>query len=225
MGLRLHREGTASLVVSGLLTVGVSAGAYFLFRGTSFSWLTYLVLAGMLTFFGLMVNFFRNPLRTIQIDEDVIYAPCDGKVVVIEEVTDKVYFNKKMIQVSIFMSPFNVHVNRNPISGKVKFSKYFKGKYLAAWNPKSSEENERTYIVIGNNNGLEVGFKQIAGGLARRIVNYLKEGDEVWQGREFGFIKLGSRMDLILPADKCKVVAKLGDVTEGGKTVIAKLRP
>jgi phosphatidylserine decarboxylase len=223
MKIRIHREGKMSLILSGIATVIVSYASYYFLRNTSFWWLMIIIIAGMLAFFGLMVNFFRNPLRTIEIDEDVIYAPCDGKVVVIEEITDNTYFNRKMIQVSIFMSPLNVHVNRNPISGTVQFSKYFKGKYLAAWNPKSSEENERTYIVTKNKDGLEVGYKQIAGGLARRIVNYLKVGDEVWQGREFGFIKLGSRMDLILPTN-CKIVARLGDKTEGGKTVIARLR-
>jgi|JI102314A1RNA_FD_contig_31_2775946_length_2089_multi_5_in_0_out_0_2 phosphatidylserine decarboxylase len=222
MKIRLHREGKASLIITFIVTVVVTGLAFFLLKNTSFIWVAYIITVGMLVLAAIMVNFFRNPLRTIEIDEDVIYAPCDGKVVVIEQILENEYFNQKMVQVSIFMSPFNVHVNRNPITGIIKFSKYYKGKYLMAWNPKSSTENERTYVVAEGKN-ITVGYKQIAGGLARRIVNYVKVGDSVFQGREFGFIKLGSRMDIILPLN-AKVVVKLNDVAVGGKTVIAKIK-
>lgn len=221
MKIRLHREGKGTLILTFIALFVVSGGAYFLFKDTGWEWLTYVTIGMMLVFTGVMVNFFRNPLRTIELDEEVIYAPCDGRVVVIEKIDEVEYFNKKMIQVSIFMSPFNVHVNRNPISGIIKFSKYYKGKYLMAWNPKSSTENERTYVVAEGKN-ITVGYKQIAGGLARRISNYSKVGDSVMQGREYGFIKLGSRMDIILPPD-AKIVVKRNDITVGGNTVIARI--
>lgn len=168
------------------------------------------------------VQFFRNPTRNTPINPKHIIAPADGKVVVIEEVEEPEYFQGKRKQVSIFMSPFNVHSNRNPVSGIVKYFKYHPGLYLVAWHPKSSTENERTTLVIETPEGQEVLFRQIAGALARRICWYVKEGDKVLQGQEFGFIKFGSRVDIFLPLDT-KVMVNLGDKPVGGETVIAEL--
>jgi len=166
--------------------------------------------------------FFRNPKRYIVADDDIVIAPCDGKVVAIEEVYEPEYFKDKRLQVSIFMSPTNVHVNWNPISGEVKYTAYHPGKYLVAWHPKSSVKNERTSVVIEDEDGVEVLVRQIAGVLARRIVNYLEEGDEIEQGKQLGFIKFGSRIDLFLPVDT-KLAVELKQKVKGGKTVIARL--
>ncbi|MBL7718533.1 MAG: phosphatidylserine decarboxylase family protein [Flavipsychrobacter sp.] len=165
--------------------------------------------------------FFRLPNRQHAEGEYLIVAPADGKVVVIEETTETEYFKDKRLQVSIFMSPLNVHVNRNPISGVVKYMKYHPGKYLVAWHPKSSTENERTTLVIGNDR-VELLMRQIAGALARRIKYYVKEGQQVKQNDEFGFIQFGSRVDVYLPAGT-KVDVKIGDVVKGGVTVLAHL--
>jgi phosphatidylserine decarboxylase len=167
------------------------------------------------------VQFFRNPTRNTPINPKHVIAPADGKVVVIEEVEEPEYFEGKRKQVSIFMSPFNVHSNRNPVSGIVKYFKYHPGLYLVAWHPKSSTENERTTVVLETPEGHEVLFRQIAGALARRICWYVKEGDKVQQGNEFGFIKFGSRVDIFLPLD-AKVLVNLGDKPVGGETVIAE---
>lgn len=165
--------------------------------------------------------FFRNPKRYIVAEDDMVLSPCDGKVVAIEEVYEPEYFKDKRLQVSIFMSPTNVHVNWNPISGEVKYSKYHPGKYLVAWHPKSSVKNERTSIVIEDEDGVEVLVRQIAGALARRIVNYCEEGAEIEQGKQLGFIKFGSRIDLYLPLD-AKMEVDLKQKVKGGKTVIAR---
>jgi phosphatidylserine decarboxylase len=170
---------------------------------------------------GLVVQFFRNPTRNTPIDINHVIAPCDGKVVVIEEVEENEYFKGKRLQVSIFMSPLNVHVNRNPIGGEVKYAKYHPGQYLVAWHPKSSELNERTTIVIKDSADHEVLFRQIAGAVARRICYYVKPGDYVKQGEEFGFIKFGSRMDIFLPIGT-QVNVKIGDKTAGGETLLAR---
>ena len=167
-------------------------------------------------------SFFRIPKRNHTIQENAIVAPADGKVVVIEEVQADEYFTDRRIQVSIFMSPLNVHVNRNPVSGEVLYSQYHKGKYLVAWHPKSSTENERHSVVYRSNSGKEILVKQIAGALAKRIVNYLQPGMQVKQTEEMGFIKLGSRVDLLLPLD-AKINVKIGDKPQGGVTVIATL--
>jgi phosphatidylserine decarboxylase len=172
-------------------------------------------------FLGFVTYFFRNPKRSILSDDNKIICPADGKVVVIEEVTVDEYFNDKRLQVSIFMSPTNVHVNRTPIAGSVKYSAYHPGKYLVAWHPKSSELNERTSIVIDNGN-FDIMMRQIAGKLARRIVNYLEEGVEVEQGEQFGFIKFGSRVDLFLPLNT-KINVTLGQKVKGGVTIIGEL--
>ena len=169
----------------------------------------------------LILQFFRNPKRTTPQDDSLLYAPVDGKVVVIEEVYEKEFFNDKRLQVSIFMSPINVHVTRYCMGGKVVFSKYHPGKYLVAWHPKSSEENERTTIVLENKNFGQVLYRQIAGALARRIVNYAQEGKTVRQGDDAGFIKFGSRIDLFLPIGTPLNVV-LNQTVKGGIDVIAK---
>jgi phosphatidylserine decarboxylase len=173
-----------------------------------------------LLFLLLVLQFFRNPIRTVTINDNHIIAPVDGKVVVIEEVFEPEYFNDKRMQVSIFMSPINVHVTRYAISGKVKFSKYHPGKYLVAWHPKASTENERTTVVIENKVFGEILYRQIAGALARRIVNYAEEGTDVIQGEDAGFIKFGSRVDLFLPLGT-KINVQLNQKAVGGKTIIA----
>jgi phosphatidylserine decarboxylase len=180
-----------------------------------------IVLSISLIFFILIVQFFRNPFRNTIVNDNHVIAPADGKVVVIEEVEETEYFKDKRRQVSIFMSPINVHVNRNPISGIVKYAKYHPGKYLVAWHPKSSTENERTTVVIAGSKA-EVLFRQVAGALAKRIVYYVKEGDMATQGGEMGFIKFGSRIDLYLPLS-AKIEVSLQQKTKGGETVVATL--
>lgn len=175
-----------------------------------------------LIFFGLLLQFFRHPQREIQVlDNKLVYAPADGKVVVIEEAEEGEYFQDKRLQVSIFMSPLNVHVNRNPVSGQVRYVQHHPGKYLVAWHPKSSTENERTTVVIDNGQ-TEILLRQIAGALAKRIRNYLQAGQTVEQGSEMGFIKFGSRVDIFLPLD-ARVEVEIGDKVKGNKTVIARL--
>jgi len=178
------------------------------------------IVAGFL--FLIVLQFFRNPVRKIPVaDNNLVYAPADGKVVVIEEAIETEYFNEKRLMVSIFMSPLNVHVNRNPVSGSIEYAQYHPGKYLVAWHPKSSTENERTTVVY--NTGKEkILMRQIAGALARRIVNYLETGNQVKQGEDMGFIKFGSRVDLYLPLD-AKIKVNLEDIVRGNQTVIAEL--
>ncbi|MEE9348711.1 MAG: phosphatidylserine decarboxylase family protein [Flavobacteriaceae bacterium] len=171
---------------------------------------------------GLILQFFRNPKRNTIPNSNQIIAPVDGKVVVIEEVVETEYFNDKRRQISIFMSPLNVHVTRYPISGKVNYSKYHPGKYLVAWHPKSSTENERTTIVVENNSVGEILYRQVAGALARRIVNYAKKDATIKQGKDAGFIKFGSRVDIFIPLDM-KITVNLDQVSRGGETVIAEL--
>lgn len=170
----------------------------------------------------LILQFFRNPKRGANNIFDEILAPVDGKVVVIEEVEETEYFNEKRMQVSIFMSPLNVHVTRYPISGTIRYSKYHPGKYLVAWHPKSSTDNERTTVVINTPKFGEILYRQIAGALARRIVNYAEVGESVHQGEDAGFIKFGSRVDLLLPLD-CGIAVKLNQKVVGAKTCIATL--
>ena len=167
-----------------------------------------------------ILQFFRDPSRTFNLDDNKIICPADGKVVVIEETTETEYFKDKRIQVSVFMSPINVHINRNPISGVVKYFKYHPGLYLVAWHPKSSTENERTTVVVEHKNGKQILFRQIAGALARRIVWYVKENDKVNQTEQFGFIKFGSRVDIYLPVGTT-INVKIDEVVKGGQTVLA----
>ena len=169
----------------------------------------------------LILQFFRNPKRNTKLNDELIISPVDGKVVAIEKVFEKEYFKDERIQISIFMSPINVHVTRYAASGSIKFSKYHPGKYLVAWHPKSSEKNERTTVVIDNENFGEILYRQIAGAVARRIVNYAKVGDEVVQGKDAGFIKFGSRVDLFLPLDS-KIKVELNQIVKGGEDNIAE---
>lgn len=218
--MTIHKEGTPSiLIVLAFSTALAYAGFHFLGDGLPWlAWLITFVAAGLFVF---IVSFFRIPSRNHTQDVGAVVAPADGKVVVIEEMHDNEYFNDRRLQVSIFMSPLNVHVNRNPIDGEVLYSKYHPGKFLVAWDPKSSTDNERHSVVLRNER-VTILVKQIAGALARRIVNYLSAGQQVKQNEEFGFIKLGSRVDILLPAGTA-VNVKLGDVVQGGVTVIARI--
>lgn len=206
-----------------LLVVLVAINAVIIYFYPERETIQYIFIGISIVFYGLILQFFRNPRIVAEQNEQYVLAPADGKVVVIEEVEDKEYFNTTRRQVSIFMSPVNVHVNRNPISGVIKYFKYHAGQYLVAWHPKSSTDNERTTIVVETPGGVEVLFRQIAGALARRIKWYVQEGDEVEQGAEFGFIKFGSRVDVLLPLN-AEVKVAVGDKTKGGRTIIAELR-
>lgn len=216
--MTIHREGYKSIAIA-ILIFGILNISLYRFFGTSLLWLciTVLLISFVLVLF--IISFFRIPSRVLTINKNNIIAPADGKVVVIEEITDVEYFKDKRLQVSIFMSPANVHVNRNPVSGEVIYNQYHKGKYLVAWHPKSSTENERHSVVIKNDR-TEVLVKQIAGALAKRIINYLEVGQKVNQGDEMGFIKFGSRVDLLLPVGT-KINVSLNEVVKGGVTVIA----
>ncbi|MFT4095329.1 MAG: phosphatidylserine decarboxylase family protein [Niabella sp.] len=218
--MTLHREGKGSIIIALVLFLLINFLTYKLLF-VSLPVIFYFLLAVTLVLLVLVISFFRIPARNYTIDEHAVIAPCDGKVVVIEEVQADEYFNDRRIQVSIFMSPLNVHVNRNPVSGTVLYSKYHKGKYLVAWHPKSSTENERHTNVYLTGNGKEVLTKQIAGALAKRIVNYLSVSDTVQQTGEMGFIKFGSRVDLLLPLD-ATIKVKIGDIAVGGITEIAR---
>ena len=185
-------------------------------------WVKFAVLAVSIILFLLIVQFFRNPKRLTQLNNAHIVAPVDGKVVAIEEVFEKEYFKDKRLQVSIFMSPINVHVTRHPVGGTVTYSKYHPGKFLVAWHPKSSEENERTTVVVKNEMAGEILDRQIAGAMAKRIVNYAEEGSEVIQGSDSGFIKFGSRVDVFLPLGT-PINVKLNQKVKGGLSVIANV--
>lgn len=217
--MTLHREGYKYIIIATILFALIGYAAYtFLIE---IQWLMWPVLLAAFLLWFWVLWFFRLPSRVFTEGEEKVVAPADGKVVVIEETYEGEYFKDKRLQVSIFMSPLNVHVNRNPISGVVQYMKYHPGKYLVAWHPKSSTENERTTIVIGNNK-TQILMRQIAGALARRICFYVKEGDAVQQNGEFGFIRFGSRVDLFFPVGT-KVDVKIGDVVQGGITVVAHL--
>lgn len=218
--MTIHREGYKSIAIATIIFLVLNL-ILFWQLGTSMLWLCVIFLVLSLGLLLFIVSFFRIPNRTLTINDGQVIAPADGKVVVIEETTDEEYFKDKRLQVSIFMSPANVHVNRNPLSGEVVYNQYHKGKYLVAWNPKSSTENERHSAVIRKADK-EVLVKQIAGALAKRICNYLEVGQKVKQGEEFGFIKFGSRVDLLLPVGT-KVNVELNQVVKGGVTVIATL--
>lgn len=216
--MTIHKEGYKSIAI-GVILFGIINIVSFYFMSSSLpiiSLLLFIATLGLLLF---LISFFRIPNRKLTIEENGIIAPADGKVVVIEEVQADEYFTDRRIQVSIFMSPLNVHVNRNPVSGEIVYNQYHKGKYLVAWHPKSSTENER-HSVVYKKNGKEILVKQIAGALAKRICNYLQAGQEVKQTEEMGFIKFGSRVDLLLPLD-AKIHVKIGDKPQGGVTTIA----
>ena len=218
--MTIHREGYKSIAI-GTLIFGFINFCCTYFLSSSLPLLAWIIFFATLFLLLFLISFFRIPNRKLTINDGLIIAPADGKVVVIEEAFDEEYFKTKRLQVSIFMSPANVHVNRNPISGEVVYSQYHKGKYLVAWNPKSSTENERHSVVLKKNN-TEILVKQIAGALAKRIVNYLKVGQKVEQTAEMGFIKFGSRVDLLLPIGT-KINVELNQVVQGGVTVIAAL--
>jgi phosphatidylserine decarboxylase len=214
-----HREGHRIILSAFLLaTLALLGLDYFLPANL----IQQLLQIGVLTLLILVLQFFRNPKRNIQLNDKQIIAPADGKIVIIEEVFEKEYFKDQRLQVSIFMSPLNVHVTRYPMSGKVVFSKYHPGKYLVAWHPKSSELNERTTIVVENESFGKILYRQIAGAVARRIVNYAQEGQEAIQGSDAGFIKFGSRIDLFLPLGTPLAVA-LHQKVKGGIDAIAQL--
>lgn len=217
MLLRIHKEGRTILIATALLLAALNF-AIWKFAPVAF----WPLVALSVIFYLIVLQFFRNPAREVLVaDNNIVYAPADGRVCVIEEVFEPEYFHEKRLQVSIFMSPFNVHVNRNPVSGVVNYFKYHPGKYLVAWHPKSSTENERTTVVydLGETKIL---MRQIAGALAKRIKWYINEGDRVEQGRDMGFIKFGSRVDLFLPLD-AKIEVTMNQQVKGNKTVVARL--
>ncbi|CAM3888312.1 phosphatidylserine decarboxylase [Flavobacterium branchiophilum NBRC 15030 = ATCC 35035] len=215
--IKFHKEGTVIITTTLFLTTVLVIGADKLMET---SWLKLSIQIVALLLLIIVLQFFRNPNRQITPNKNVVLAPVDGKVVVIEEVFEKEYFKDKRLQVSIFMSPINVHVTRYAMSGKINFSKYHPGKFLVAWHPKASEENERTTIVLENAEFGEILYRQIAGALAKRIVNYAIEGTEVIQGDDAGFIKFGSRVDLYFPIGT-KIDVVLGQKAIGNKTIIA----
>ncbi|MFD1316923.1 phosphatidylserine decarboxylase family protein [Namhaeicola litoreus] len=214
-----HKEGYKIILIASLILVSMML---IVDHFITIWWLQKILMIGFLVLYLLILNFFRNPKRVTVLNDKEIIAPVDGKVVVIEEVTENEFFKDKRRQISIFMSPLNVHVTRYPISGEVLFSKYHAGKYLVAWHPKSSEENERTTIVVENKTVGPILYRQIAGAVARRIVNYAKVKQEVIQGQDAGFIKFGSRIDVFIPLDM-KVHVTLNQKAKGGKTVIASV--
>jgi phosphatidylserine decarboxylase len=219
--MTIHKEGYTSIALCILFIFVLNAVIQFYIpSATALKWLIYILSAAL---FVIILQFFRSPITVISKDDSLVLCPADGKVVVIEETNETEFLKDKRIQISVFMSPLNVHINRNPVSGVVKYFKYHPGKYLVAWHPKSSTENERTTVAVENKAGKTILFRQIAGALARRIVWYVKEGDTVEQGNEFGFIKFGSRVDIFLPLGS-EVRVKLGDVVQGGKTVLAALK-
>ncbi len=217
--MKIHKEGYRTLIISTVVAATIIIITAFLIMPAYpiLGWIVFIATMGLLIF---LLSFFRIPKRTHTQGEDSVVAPCDGTVVVIEEVAADEYFQDRRLQLSIFMSPLNVHVNRNPVSGEVMYSEYHKGKYLVAWHPKSSTDNER-HTVVYKSGEKELLVKQIAGALAKRIVNYLKPGDKVTQGEEMGFIKFGSRVDLLLPLN-AEVAVKMNEKVKGGVTVLAK---
>ncbi|MDA8594959.1 phosphatidylserine decarboxylase family protein [Flavobacteriaceae bacterium] len=214
-----HKEGYKIIAISALITV---ISILLIDHFVHIEWLKISLQVVLLFLLVMILQFFRNPKRNTKLDDATIVSPVDGKVVVIEEVYEAEYFKDKRLQVSIFMSPINVHVTRYPLSGTVKYSKYHPGKYLVAWHPKSSTENERTTVVVENNIFGEVLYRQIAGAMAKRIVNYAKKDMVVMQGADAGFIKFGSRVDLYLPLD-AKIKVNLDQKVKGGEQIIATI--
>lgn len=213
-----HKEGHKIILGSLALVIAIALAANYLVENE----LTrQLVVVFFIILFLLILQFFRNPKRNFQPNENQVLSPVDGKVVVIEEVFEKEYFQEKRLQISVFMSPINVHVTRYPVGGEVVFSKYHPGKYLVAWHPKASEENERTTVVVRSKEFGDVLYRQIAGALAKRIVNYAQEGNQAKQTADSGFIKFGSRVDVFLPLD-AKVNVNLNEVVKGGISVLAE---
>ena len=218
--MTIHREGIASIILAIVFGIIVNAATYYFTPNTEWVKILGYVLSGLVLL--IILQFFRLPIFPIQQNDAIVLCPADGKVVVIEEVYEAEYFKDQRIQVSVFMSPINVHVNRNPINGIVKYAKYHAGLYLVAWHPKSSTENERTSIVYEHANKTQILMRQIAGALARRICSYVKTDDVVSQGSEMGFIKFGSRVDLFFPLGT-KINVSLNQVVKGGITQIAEI--
>jgi len=218
--MKIHKEGYNILLVFFIL-IGIIDFLAFFFIPNEIIEIPIILTAISAFFYAFCIFFFRVPNREIQADDRFINAPADGKIVVIEETNETEYFKDKRIQVSIFMSPLNVHINWFPISGVVKYCKYHKGKYLVAWHPKSSILNERNTVVVENKSGIEILFRQIAGTVARRIVCFAKENQEATQGKQFGLIKFGSRVDIFLPKN-VKIKVKVGQKVTGNRTVIAE---
>ena len=212
-----HKEGFRIITITSIIIV---VGILLADKFVTIGWLQKSIQIGLILLYVIVLQFFRNPRRNTTINDGQIIAPVDGKVVVIEEVFEPEFFKDRRLQVSIFMSPLNVHVTRYALSGTVKYSKYHPGKYLVAWHPKASTENERTTIVIENKTFGQVLYRQIAGALAKRIVNYAIEGEEVIQGTDAGFIKFGSRVDLFLPLNTA-IDVKIGDKVKGGEQIVA----
>lgn len=219
--MTIHKEGRTLLFILLLVLIAIVWGVDYLFPGAPL--VRNSIIGAGIIFYLIILQFFRSPIFEIQKNSIHVLAPADGKVVVIEETTETEYLNEKRIQISIFMSPINVHVNRMPVAGNIQYYRYHPGKYLVAWHPKSSTENERTTVVARMSNGVDILFRQIAGALARRIKCYVSEGQKLEQGQEFGFIKFGSRVDIFLPLD-AKINIRVGDKTTGGKTILAKLK-
>jgi len=220
--MTIHKEGYASLLLAAVVLGTVHYLTRYFLSCPCYDILNNAITVVCILLFLVVLQFFRMPKRLTVINPKHVIAPADGKVVVIEETVENEYFKGPRRQVSIFMSPINVHCNRNPVSGIVKFFKYHPGLFLVAWHPKASTDNERTTTVVETADGQQVLFRQIAGALARRICWYIKEGDNVIQGEEFGFIKFGSRVDIFLPLD-AKITVNIGDKPVGGETVIAEL--
>ncbi len=218
--MTIHKEGRNILFIALVVLVAL---IYLITQTISILWLQYSIIGAAMVLYLLVLQFFRHPKRNIDPKEDIVLCPADGKVVVIEETEEKEFLKKKVRQISVFMSPLNVHVNRYPVSGKVVFSKYHPGKFLVAWHPKSSEENERTTVVVDHEKAGPILHRQIAGAVARRIVNYAKEGDQATQGAECGFIKFGSRVDIFVPLD-AEILVKPDQVVKGGITELARFK-
>ena len=218
--MTIHREGRTLLFVLLLFFFALNWGVSYFFPGNTVLQNVVIILSIIL--YLIFLQFFRSPIFSIEKNDRHVLAPADGKVVTIEETEETEYLKGKRRQISIFMSPVNVHVNRMPVGGIISFCTYHPGKYLVAWHPKSSTENERTTVVVKMKDGVEILFRQIAGALARRIKCYVKQNQALAQGDEFGFIKFGSRVDVFLPLS-AKITVKVGDVTRGGKTVLAEL--
>ncbi len=221
--MKLHREGYTIIFIAALILGGLYVGNHFLYKAVDIAIIYWLVNLTLLVFFYLVIQFFRIPNVNESYTDTEIICPADGKIVVIEETMETEYFNDKRIQISIFMSPLNVHANFNPISGIVKYVKYHTGLFLVAWHPKSSTDNERSTFVVEHSSGKEILFRQIAGAVARRICYYAKEGQLVEAGKEFGFIKFGSRIDVFLPLDT-EINVKIGDIVKGRITRLGQFK-
>lgn len=220
--MKLHREGYLIIFISILFLSIIQVGNYILYGWTGLLWLFILLSFGLLVMAYLVIQFFRVPKRKCEFEENDIVCPADGKVVAIEEIKENEYFKDQRIQISIFMSPLNVHANYNPISGIIKYVKYHPGRFLVAWHPKSSVDNERTTIVTEHKNGKELMYRQIAGAVARRICYYVHRTQKVKAGEEFGFIKFGSRVDIILPTESV-IDVKIGDKVKSRITKLGSI--